>query len=69
MINGVFGKTIKNLRNFRDIKLVNTERRRNYIVSELNYYATRLFIEHLSAIEMKKTHINISNPNYLRLPS
>ena len=33
----VFGKTIKNLRKHRNIKLVTTESRRNYFVSEPNY--------------------------------
>ena len=69
MINAVFGKTMENLRNFRDIKLATTERRRNYVVWELNYHATKFFIEHLLAIEMKKTQIIMSNPGYLGLPS
>ena len=37
MKNSVFGKTMKNVRMHRDIKLVTSERRRNYLVSETNY--------------------------------
>ena len=38
----------------RDIKLVTAERRRNYLVSEPSYHATKYFSENLLAIEMKK---------------
>ena len=34
--NAVFGKTIENVRKRRDIKLVTTGERKNYLVSELN---------------------------------
>ena len=54
MNNAVFGKTIENVRKHRDIKLVTTERRRNYLVSEPNYHTTKFFKETLLAIEMKK---------------
>ena len=37
MNNSIFGKTMENVRKHGDIKLVITERRRNYLVSELNY--------------------------------
>ena len=37
MNNVVFGKAMGNVRKHRDIKLVTTERRRNYLVSEPNY--------------------------------
>ena len=36
--NAVFGKTIENMRNYRDIKLVTTEARWNYLVSEPNIF-------------------------------
>ena len=54
MNNAGFGKTMKNVKKYRDIKLVTTERRRNYLVSEPNYYTARFFTENLLAIEMKK---------------
>ena len=54
MNNAVFGKTIENVRKHRDIKLVTTDRRRNYLVSEPNYHTTKFFTENLLAIEMKK---------------
>ena len=44
----------KNVRKHIDIKLVTAERRRNYLVSEPNYHNTKLFIENLLAIEIKK---------------
>ena len=36
--NFVFGKTMENVRNHRDIKLVTTEERRIKLVSEPNYH-------------------------------
>ena len=52
MNNAVFGKPMGNVRKHRDIKLVTTERRRNYLVSEANFHTTKFFIEKLLAIEM-----------------
>ena len=53
--NAVFGKSKKNVRKNRDIKLVTTERKRNSLVSELNYHTTDFFTENLLTIEMKKS--------------
>ena len=51
MNNAIFGKTMGNVRKHRDIKLVTTERRRNYLVSEPNYHTTKFFTKNLLAIE------------------
>ena len=67
MNNAVFEKTIANVRNHRDIKLVTTERTRNYLVSEPNYRATKLFTENLLAIRMRKTQILMNKSVYLVL--
>ena len=67
MNNEVFGKTMKNVRKHRDIKLVPTERRRNYYVSEPKYHTTKFFTENLLAIEMNKTEILMNKPVCLGL--
>ena len=54
MNNAFLGKTLGNVRKHRDIKLVTTERTKNYLVSEPNYHTTKFFTEHLLAKEMKK---------------
>ena len=67
MNNVVLGKGMENLKKHRNIKLVTTERRRNYLLSEPNYYTTKFFAENLLAIEMRKTEILMNKPVYLEL--
>ena len=45
MNNTVFGKITENVKKHRDIKLVTTEPRRNYLVYEPNYHITILFLK------------------------
>ena len=52
--NAVFRKTIENVGKHRDITLVTTERRSDYLMSEPNYHTTKIFRENLLAIEVKK---------------
>ena len=44
MNNSVFGKTMENVRNHRDIKLVTTNGRRKKLVSEPNYHTSKHFL-------------------------
>ena len=67
MNNVVFGKTIKNVRKYRNIKLVTTERRRNYLVSEPNYHTTKFFTGNLLAMEGRKTQTLINKLVYFGL--
>ena len=60
MNNAVFGETVENMRKNRDLKLVTTEKRRNYLVSESNYYTTKFITEKLvylglSILDLSKT--------------
>ena len=67
MNNAVFEKAVENKRKHRNIKLVSTERRSNYLVWERNYYTTMFFTENLLAIEMRQTQVLMNKPVYLRL--
>ena len=58
---------MENVRKHRAIKLVTTERRRIYLVSEQNSHATKFFAENLLAVEMKKIKILMNKPVYLGL--
>ena len=56
---------MKNVRNYRDSKLVTSEKRRKRLVSETNYHSCKRFSEHLMAIEMKKTRLEMNKSLYL----
>ena len=65
MNNSVFGKTMENVRNHRDIKLVTSDKRRKRLVSEPNYHLCKKISNHLMAIEMKKTRVKMNKPLHL----
>ena len=56
MINLVSRKTMENSWKHRHIKFVTTDKRRNYLVSELNYHTAKFFTETLLAIEIRETY-------------
>ena len=67
MNNSVFKKNMENVRKPRDIKLVTTDKKRNQLVSEPNYYTKKWFSKNLLAIEMKKIKVKMNKPIYLDL--
>ena len=68
MNNSVFGKTMKNVRKHRDVKLATTDEKRNKLVSDPNYHTAKRFSENLLALEMKKTKVMMNKPVYLGMP-
>ena len=67
MNNAVFGKTMKNVRKHRDIKLVKTEKKRNKLVSEPNFHTMKLTDNNLAIIEMRKFKVKMNKPIYLSI--
>ena len=65
MNNSVLGKTMENVRNHRDIKLVTNNEKRNKLVPEPNYHTTKHFSEDLMATEMRKIKVVMNKPVYL----
>ena len=61
MNNAVLEKNMENVRKHRDIKLITTEKGRNYLVSEPSYHTT----ENMLATEMKRSQILMNKPVYL----
>ena len=62
MNKSVFGKTMENVRNCRDIKLIATEQRRKKLTSKPNYDSCKQFNYDLMAIEMKTTEVLMNKP-------
>ena len=54
--------TSENMRTHRDIKLVTTEIRRNYLVSKPICHTTKFFTDNLLVIEKKKLEILVNKP-------
>ena len=57
MNNSVFGKTMENVKKYRDIKLVTTHEERNNLIRKPNYHTTKRFSEYFLAMERKKTKV------------
>ena len=56
---------MENIREHKDIKLVNTRSKLNKYVREPNIKTIKYFSENLLAVEMRKTEITMNKPVYL----
>ena len=65
MNNSVFGKTMENVRNHRDIRVVTTDKKRSILASEPNYHSTKYISKDLLIMEMKKVEVKMNKPIYL----
>ena len=65
MNNAVFGKTMENVRNHRDIKLVTNDKRRSILASEPNYYWSKRISKDLMIMEKRKAKVKMNKPIYL----
>ena len=65
MNNSVFEKTMGNVRNHRDIKIVATDKRRSILASEPNYHSTKHISKDLLIMQMKKSEVKMNKPIYL----
>ena len=66
MNNSVFGKTMENIRNRVNVKLVNTQERLKKLSAKPNLKSPpKIFSENLVAVHLKKTSLTMNKPVYL----
>ena len=66
MNNSVFGKTMENIRNRVDVKLVNTKEKLRKLVTKPNLRSPpKIFSENLVSVHMRKTSLTMNKPIYL----
>ena len=64
MNNSVFGKTMENIRNRVDIRLLNDRRKAEKLAAKPNFKHLTIFDENLISIHMKRTKIFFNKPVY-----
>ena len=64
MNNSVFGKTMENVRNHRDIKLVTSDKRRSILASEPNYHSSKCISKDLMIIS-RSSNIRYQQDTYV----
>ena len=65
MNNSVFGKTMENIRNRVDVKLVDTGEQFKKLTAKPNYDGRIILDENLVSVHMKKTSLTMNKPVYL----
>ena len=65
MNNSIFGKTMENIRNRVNIKLVNDRDKAKKLTAKPNFKHLNIFCEELIAVHLKKTSLIFNKPVYL----
>ena len=65
MNNSVFGKTLENIRNRVDIRLITSDKVAQKLAAKPNYDCYTILDENLIAVHMKKTKLYFNKPVYL----
>ena len=65
MNNSVFGKTMENIRNRVNVKLVDSGEDFKKLTAKPNYESRKIFNENLISVHMKKTSLTMNKPVYL----
>ena len=65
MNNSVIGKTLENIRNRVDIRLISSDKVAQKLAAKPNYDHCTIFDENLVAVHMKKTKLYFNKPVYL----
>ena len=65
MNNAVFGKTMENIRNRIDVRLVGDKEKARKLAAKPNFQHCTIFDENFVAIHMKKTKLVFNKPVYL----
>jgi hypothetical protein len=64
MNNAVFGKTMEEVRNYQDIRVITNVDQIKELTKKPNYDSIDILDEHLALIHMKKTTISLNKPIY-----
>ena len=65
MNNYVFGKTLENIRNRVDIRLITSDKVSKKLAAKPNYDCCTIFDENLTDVQMKKTKLYFNKPVYV----
>ena len=65
MNNSVFGKTLENIRNRVDIRVISSDKVVQKPAAKPNFDRCTIFDENLIAVHMKKTKLYFNKPVYL----
>ena len=65
MNNSIFGKTLENIRNRVNIRLITSDKVAQKLAAKPNYDCCTIFDENLIAVHMKKTKLYFSKSVYL----